>query len=448
MTELDIFVDKLLKAAQEAGIETAEVYYREGESTSAKAMQGKIETYEVSGSRGLSLRGVVGGRMGYASTEAFDDDAIGQLVQGVLESAELNEAEDQDEIFAGESAYPELEAAESDLGEVSSEDLLRKALAVEKAALSLDSRVTQTEGAQVSRSFDRVLIRNTHGLNLSHEQELAALYVLPIARDGDNTATGFALKFGTEFGRMDPDELARKAVDEAVSQLHAEPAPSGTYRIVMRNDVMVSMLGVFSRIFSAENAQQKLSLLAGREGEMIAAEIVTLMDDPLLKGGMASCPFDDEGSACRTKTVICNGRLETLLHSRKTAKKQGVQTTGNARRGGYSGAVHVSPSNLYLKPGEKTLDELLADLGDGLLITDVSGLHAGANPISGDFSLLSKGFMVRGGKRAEPVERITIAGNFYELLKSIRAIGSDLEFPGGSIGSPSVDVGTLSVSGK
>ena len=110
--------------------------------------------------------------------------------------------------------------------------------------------------------------------------------------------------------------------------------------------------------------------------------------------------------------------------------------------------MHVAPTNFYLVPGEKTLHELLADMGDGLMITDVSGLHAGANPISGDFSLLAKGFVIRDGKQADPVERVTVAGNFYQLLKDIRAVGSDLEFPGSPIGSPSVDAGVLSVSGK
>ena len=172
---------------------------------------------------------------------------------------------------------------------------------------------------------------------------------------------------------------------------------------------------------SAENAQKKLSLLAGREGETIAASCVTLMDDPLLPGGFASAPFDGEGSACRTKAVIENGVLKTLLHSR---------------------------SNFFFRPGEKDLDSLLADMGEGLLITELGGLHAGANPVSGDFSLIAKGFRVAGGKQGLPVEQITVAGNFYQLLKNIQAVGSDLEFKGSGIGSPSVDIGSIHVAGK
>ena len=152
-------------------------------------------------------------------------------------------------------------------------------------------------------------------------------------------------------------------------------------------------------------------------------------------------------AACRTKAVIENGVLKTLLHSRKTARKAGTQSTGNASRG-VGSPVRVAPTNFFFRPGEKNLDSLLADLGDGLLITELGGLHAGANPISGDFSLIAKGFRVKDGKQGEPVEQITVAGNFYELLKNVRAVGSDLEFKSGNIGSPSVDIGDIHVAGK
>ena len=143
--------------------------------------------------------------------------------------------------------------------------------------------------------------------------------------------------------------------------------------------------------------------------------------------------------------VIDKGVLTTLLHSRKTARKQGVQSTGNAHRA--NGAIRVAPTNFFFKPGEKDLAALMEDVGNGLVITDLAGLHSGANPTSGDFSLLSKGYTIENGQRGHAVEQITVAGNFYEVLKNIVAVGSDLDFSGSSIGSPSVDVGTLKVSG-
>ena len=158
--------------------------------------------------------------------------------------------------------------------------------------------------------------------------------------------------------------------------------------------------------------------------------------------GLASCPFDREGAATKTKHIIENGVLKTLLHNRKTAKKAGCQTTGNA-----AGAGQVAPTNLFFKPGSLTQEELLANLGDGLYLTEVSGLHAGANPISGDFSLLSRGYEIKGGKISRAVEEFTVAGNFYQLLKDITDVGGDLLFETSPIGSPSVLVKSLSVAG-
>ena len=445
MTAINTFIDQLLDTARRCGVETAEVSYSEGASFSVKAMGGRIDSYEVSSSSGLSLRGTVGAKMGYATTSAFDSEAIGQLVEAVKESAALNEAEDQDEIYAGDEHYPQLEAVPNDLSEVNAESKIQLALSLEKLVLGADPRIAKTEGAVVDTTSGTTILRNSMGLNLQRSDSVYTTYVMPIAKDGSATATGFALSCGRELKKVNADDLAGKAVREVLSQLHAEPVPSGEYRVILRYDAMQSLLATFSGIFSADNAQQHLSLLAGKEGEAIASPAVTLMDDPLLKGGFASSPFDDEGSATRTKAVIDHGVLTTLLHNRRTAKKAGVVTTGNARK---AGSLLVAPTNFFFRPGEKDLAAMLKEMDHGLLITDISGTHAGANPISGDFSLLSKGFVVRAGELCEPVERITIAGNFYQVLKSILAVGSDLEFPGRGIGSPSVDVGTLSVSGK
>ena len=450
MIRMDEFIDKLLKAAAEAGIEPAEVYCEEKSSFSAEAMDSSIDSYEVSETCGLSLRGMVGGKMGYASTEAFDEDAIRMLIRGVKESAALVETEEQDEIYAGDEAYPELVIPESDLDSVTAEEKLQLALEMEKAAMAADSRIAKSRGSYVSTGKGIVRLVNSYGLNLKAEMPAGGYAVAGIwlvGKDGESSSTGGESEAGRKFRELDPVRIGKKAAEKTAAMLNASPVESGTYRVVIRRDAMRSMLNVFSSIFSAENAQKKLSLLEGREGETIAASCVTLMDDPLLQNGFASAAFDGEGSACRTKAVIENGVLKTLLHSRKTARKAGTVSTGNAKRS-VSNPVKVAPTNFFFRPGEKDLDGLLADLGEGLLITEVGGLHAGANPISGDFSLIAKGFRVTGGKQGLPVEQITIAGNFYQMLKDIRAIGSDLEFKSSNIGSPSVDVGSIHVAGK
>ena len=157
--------------------------------------------------------------------------------------------------------------------------------------------------------------------------------------------------------------------------------------------------------------------------------------------------FDAEGSPTHKKCVIENGKLNTLLYNLKTAAVAGKKTTGNASKAGYDAAVAVRPFTMYLENGDLTEEELLAKAGNGVYITDLNGLHAGADPISGDFSLLAGGWLRKEGK-LQPVEQITVAGNFYELLKQVQTVGSDLDFPGSSVGSPSVYVGEMPVAGQ
>ncbi len=445
---VDQFIQALLDEAQKEGILSAEVYLSSGDSFRAMCVQGEIANYTVHATRGLSLRGLYQGKMGYAATEAFDEEAVGQLVRAVKESAELTEDEDIQEIYQGDEAYPEVDNYNPALDKVEESRKLQLIQDIEKKALAMDERIAALNYNMISTNSGATRIVNSYGLNLSHRDNMAVVYASATAKEGERVSTGAGFKVTRNFDEISADEIAKEAVDEALFMLHAAPVPSGTYRAVIDAKCMPDLLGTFADVFSAESAQKGLSLLAGKEGEIIASEAVTLLDDPLLPGGLASQPFDAEGVATFTKAVIENGKLTTLLHNLKTARKAGVKTTGNAAKGGYASAVDVSPSNFYLKPGEKSKEELLSDMGDGLVITEVSGLHAGANAISGDFSLIAQGYTVKDGKKDQPVEQITVAGNFYQLLKNIRAVGSDLTFPGSPIGSPSVDVGEIAVAGK
>ena len=442
------FIQALLDEAKKQGIEAAEVYLSSGDRFRAMCVQGEIANYSVNATRGLSLRGLYKGKMGYAATEAFDGEAVSHLVQAVKESAELIEDEDVQEIYPGDKEYPRVENYNPALDGVEESRKLQLIKDIEKKALAMDKRITALNYNVISTGSGETRIVNSYGLNLSHQDNTAACFISATAKEGERVSTGSGFKVTRNFDEIDADAIAKEAVDEALFMLNAAPVPSGTYRAVIDAKCMPDLLGVFAGVFSAESAQKGLSLLAGKEGEMIASEAVTLMDDPLLPGGLASQPFDAEGVATFATAVIENGKLMTLLHNLKTARKAGVKTTGNASRSGYAGSVNVSPTNFYFKPGKKTQAELLSDMGDGLVITEVSGLHAGANAISGDFSLIAQGYTVKNGKKDKPVEQITVAGNFFQLLKNIRALGSDLTFPGSAIGSPSVDVGEIAVAGK
>ena len=452
---LDLFIEKVLNEAQKEGIQAAEIYLSSQDSFRAMCVQGQIANYTVNDTRGLSLRGLYNGKMGYAATEAFDEEAVGQLVNAVRESAELTEDEDIQEIYQGDAEYPQVNNYRSDLDAVPEQRKLQLIQDVEKKALAMDERIVAlnynmvSTTSQETRIVNRIVNNNeAKGLDLRYRDNMAVCFVSATAKEGDRVSTGTGFKVTRDFSEMDAEAIAREAVDEALFMLKAGPVPSGNYRAIIHARCMPDLLGVFAGVFSAESAQKGLSLMAGKEGEMVASEAVSLMDDPLLPGGLASQPFDAEGVASKTKAVIEKGKLTTLLHNLKTARKAGVKTTGNAAKQGYAGAVTVSPTNFYIAPGEKSLEQLMQDMGDGLVITEVSGLHAGANFISGDFSLIAQGYTVKDGKKDAPVEQITVAGNFFQLLKNIRAVGNDLTFPGSAIGSPSVDVGEIAVAGK
>ncbi len=441
------YIKELLAQAKAAGIEAAEAYLSEKENFSAMRNNGALEDYQSNHTRGLGFRGLVNGRMGYASTEALDDESIGQLIRGVIESATLCESDDEQPLYQGGGQVPELELYQPELDKVAPEAKLAKIEAMENACKAADSRYLNGYN-MVETTKHTVRIANSFGMDQTYTENFCDLYCNANVKEGDNVSTGGFVQISRDFDALDPDRLARDSVDQAVKGLNAEPVASGKYHVVFWNEALVSLLGVFSTVFSAETEQMGLSLLSGKLGETIAAPCVTLVDDPLRPDCLGSRPFDDEGVPSHQHMLVENGVFRTFLHNLKTARKAGVESTGNGSKADYSSPVRVAPSNLYFEPGALSFEELLSQVGDGIVITEVSGLHAGANPVSGDFSLLSKGYTLKDGKRDQPLERITVAGNFYELLKNIRAFASDLRFPNGALGSASADAGEMTVSGK
>ena len=440
--QMNAFADRALAAAQAAGISPAEATYSLSESFSVRVRAQKLEDYKVSDRFQLTLRGCWQGRIGTAKTQAMDEESLDLLIQGVKESAELIETDEQDEILPPDAHYDAVCNYSDALDAVTAEDKIALAMRIDDRLCAADARITPDDTV-VSTAGEVFCIQNTLGLHLSHSSNMIYAYASCLARAGEAASTGFKLLWGYAMEDVSPFDVADGCVPPALDKLGAGRLSSGARRVVIRNNAMADLLSTFSSVFSADNAQKGLSLLAGKEGTAIASPAVTLIDDPLMPWGMGSCPFDREGAATMTKRVIDGGVLRTLLHNRKTARKAGVQTTGNA-----AGAGAVAPSNLYIDPGQASVDDLLARMGDGLLLTEVSGLHAGANPISGDFSLLSRGFEVADGKVQRAVEQFTVAGNFFALLQDIEAVGNDLLFEGSPIGSPSVAVRALHIAGE
>lgn len=442
------FLDQVLAYGKQEGFAECEVFYRGGRAFEVLIMEGEVSNYENSREEGLAFRGNIDGRTGYSYTERLTEDAIPYLVHTAKENAALLSSEDMEDLYEGEESYPELEGVNEELEQLAVSEKIAAAMKMEKAALAGAEEVASLDYCALGTGLAEIAIKNTKGLDVSFAKNFATAYVSAIARKGDETKTGTYFWKAQNWNDFDPEKTGREAAKRASSHLGASSVPSGKYDVILDGRTMVSLLGAFAGVFFGENAQKGFSLLKGKTGERIASEKVTLRDDALLAGGYGTQPFDSEGVSGKNKAVIEKGVLKTLLYNRKTAKKDGVLSTGNGFKAGLTGSVKTATTNFYLTQGEPTQEELFRQMGNGLFITSLMGLHAGCNAVSGDFSLSAEGFRIEDGKQGRPVEQITIAGNFYKLLESVEEIADDLYFGSNGMGAPSVLVRNLDIAGN
>ncbi len=445
---IELLKNALSEAAVKMGVSEYEMFYTNDAETSVGGLNGELNSFSTGTSAGICLRVLSNGKMGYASSELFDQGEMENLVIRALENAECTEKLDTIGLFSGSDSYeaPKMKPYTA----LETHEL--KSLTVDMMAecYKTDERVCDgTSASAVSASMTRGII-NSHGLALESTCGINVLVAESVVKDGEETQADYAIKAYDKDVRL--PELAREATDAALSKIGAELVPTGKYDVIIAGAEMRSILSAFSPAFSAKNAQMGISLLAGKEGERIAADCLTLVDDPMREGSTVGVPFDAEGVAAHRKSVIEAGVLKTLLHNRETAAKACVESTANASKASYSSPVGISPYCFYIEAGEYSEEELYRKAGDAILVTEVKGLHAGADAVTGDFSIESAGFMIRGGKRAEAVKSFTIAGNFFELIKNITALGNEVKFAvsGGLtyFGSPDVLVKDVSVAGK
>ena len=347
----------------------------------------------------------------------------------------------------GACEYPEIHQKPNPAVDMAETEKIDLALALERDALAYDPRVNRMGYCSVETGVAETHISNTKGLKADSTQRYSYVVLEPILKDGGEEQSAFSFKFGPEMVHY--DSVIKESVENALMQFNASAVDSGEYRILLRNDAAGDLIQAFSSMFFAEQVQKGLSLMKDKVGEQIASPAVTILDDPFEEDNPRA--FDAEGVPSVLTTVVENGVLKSYLYNLKSALKDGVASTSNAGRAGASAPVETAPSNFYLRKGEQSFDELRTALGNGLIITEISGLHAGLNPISGDFSLIAKGQLVENGAIVRSVDQITVAGNFLTLLQNIEALGSDLRFGppmGGRIGSPSILISKLIVSGK
>ncbi len=440
------FKNLVIAKCAEMGIAEYELYYQNAESTSIGAFQHEINQFTCSTEGGVCFRCIYGGKMGYASTEDLSPEQACSLVEKAVDNAACLEAEEQVFLCEGGQEYEPLEDRSYPLP--GTEEIISTVLATQDKLYAANPAVidgTQTQGV-AERS--EIAIYNSKGLDLHSVTSLSGLVAVAVVTNGQEMANDYQVKLD-KLSTIDTDALTKKAAETALQKLGGDVAPTGQYPVIFDPEAMSDLLQTYSSIFSSEMAQKGLSKLAGQEGAVIASPAVTLVDDPFHPTNPGARNFDAEGSPTHCKNVIEKGVFNTLLYNLKTAAVAGKKTTGNASKMGYAGAVGISPFTMYLAPGDISEEALLEKAGNGVYINALAGLHAGADPISGDFSLQSSGFMIRDGKKCEYVKSFTVAGNFYELLKNIQAVASNLEMPGmSSFGSPSVLVQGLSIAGK
>ena len=443
------FRDQLFQTAKEKNFADYEVYYSASDSFSVRVFKGEIAEYKSTASEGVGFRGTYNGKMGYAYTESLDSEAIPRLLESAIANAGIIEDAEVEKLYPGDKEYPKVETYNPKLNDIDAAQKIEWAFALEKEVLALDPRVKMADYCTVYSSEFTTAIANSCGLDLHQKSNMAGAYVIARVEENGCNKNAYDYWIGRDFADFDYKKVAKKAVNTALSYLGAESIPSGTYPVLFDDSTARDIFSVFSSIFIAERGQKGLSLLnKSKIGEIIAAPHITLRDDGVTPLSLASQAFDAEGVATQNKAIIENGVLKTLLHNTKSAEKDGVKSTGNASKAGIKGSIATSVTNFYLMPGTKSHEELIKGISRGVIIVDMAGLHSGVNPISGDFSVSAEGFLVEDGKIVKPVEQITLAGNFFELLKNIDEVGSNLTFySDAGFGMPSLLVNGLSIAG-
>lgn len=426
-----------------------EVFLVSQQELSLQAKEGQIETLTRATETGLAVRALVdsgrGLKAGAAFTYDFSPQALAEAVAQAKGLALLSPPEPDLDLAPPPHSLPQIETLDPELASISQEEKARLALELEAVGLAYDPRIVKVRRAGYQERQTQVWLRNSLGLDLFRAGTLCQVEILLLARQGQENQTGYDFAFSPFFRRLDPAACAKTAASLAVGLLGAGRGQSGPFPVVFSNLVAAELLSVLAPAFLAENVQKGKSLLAGRLGQKVFSDKVSILDDGLYKEGLGSRPFDDEGTPQQTTHLVNDGLLQGFLYDRLAAARGKRPPTGNGRRPSLKTPPLTQPTNFYLKPGQGNLESLIADLAEGFLVSEVMGLHT-ADPISGEFSLGASGFWIKDGRKNRPIQAAAISGNLLDLFGRVARVGADLKFIG-QVGSPSFLVDRLDVAG-
>jgi PmbA protein len=445
-------IERALERARRAGADAADAVLVESDALEARVRDREIEFVTQAREHALGIRALVGGADGFRSAITSTSDLSAEAIDRMAdETVALARATAQDPNaglpgsgYAGDD-LPDLSLCDPGDRAVAVEARIEDAQRAETAARDSDARVVNSEGSAVGSDFSSVAYGNTAGFFGSYDTATHSLYSEPVARENGSMQRDYWMTVARRLADLDdPAAVGRCAAERATRRLGARRVATCEVPVIFDPVTAPSLLAHLAACINGYAIYREASFLAGRLGETVASERMTVIDDGRRPGGLGSKPFDGEGLPTRRTPVVQAGRLESYLLDSYAARKLDLQSTGNAARSAGS-APSAAPTNLWLEPGDATLDEIIADTGRGLLVTELIGM--GFNPVTGDYSRGAAGIWIEDGKPTYPVEEITIAGDFGDMLASIDAIGSDLLWLG-RIASPSLRIAKMTVAGE
>jgi len=438
----------IVKLAQAAGASDAECTIAEGDEFSANVRMREVENLKEAGSRGAGLRILIGRHTGASYTSDLSKDGIAHLVKSAIELADIT----TEDPHAGLPDPDEFGTLEGDLGMYSADVAgldtalkIETAKRAEDAALTSDPRISNSEGASFDNYVGRHIFANSRNFAAEYRSSYCSLSTSPVAREGESMERDYWYTMARGFSGLEaPEHVGRMAAQRALRRLNAVKVDTQKVPVVFEPRTARSLLdNIFEAVHGMSIYRQE-SFLAGKLGEKVASDDVTVIDDATLPGLFGTSPFDDEGVASRRTVVIERGVLKSYLMNTYAARKLGLKTTGNASRG-LTGNAGIGHGNFFLEPGVQTPEQIIAGIPNGFYVTELMGF--GVNVVTGDYSRGAAGLWIRNGELAFAVSEVTIAGNLNDMLKGIAAIGSDLEFRG-SVAAPTIKMGEMTVGGK
>jgi PmbA protein len=423
---LQALADKVVGQAT-AG-EQIEAYVSRGGETEVRVYEGEVEHFVSAQSEGIGVRVIHQGRTGFAYAGTLDPSAVDE----VLAEARDNVAFGTVDEWAGLAEPDGIDRVDQplwddELAAFPTERKIELAKELERLTLACDRRL-RVDDSNYADAWGEVAVATTTGIRESGRENGCYVSVSSLADDGDETQAGFGFSVARQPTGFDLPKAAQDAADRATRLLGATKPPSKRLTVVLDPFVTAQFLGVISATLNGESVVKGRSLLRDRLGEVVASDVMTLVDDPTNPLAYTATEVDGEGLAARRNVLIEDGTLRQFVHNSYSARRAATTSTANAMRGGFAGTPGVGCLALALHPGDRPQQELIADVDDGLLVQAVAGLHSGVNPISGDFSTGASGMLITGGAVGAPVRELTIASTLQRMLLDIVEVGDDVEW--------------------